>query len=69
MTACPRTGLAPNGLPVSCNTAIDAFGLPTDFVDPNDANAFGASTSFRNNRGNADFSLPREYRLTVGFRF
>ena len=68
VTACPTSGIGPNG-PVSCNPATDALGLPLDYVSPNDPNVYGSSSAFRNGTSNDHFVLPREYRLTVGFRF
>ena len=50
-----NSGVTPN-----FDGPTDAFGLPTTFTEP---------ASFRNDRGNADFVLPQEYRFTVGFRF
>lgn len=42
------------------NGPLDSLGLPTTFTTPG---------NYLNARGNGDFSAPREYRFTVGFRF
>lgn len=39
---------------------VDALGLPQSFTEP---------TSFASDSSNASFVAPREYKLTVGFRF
>ncbi len=49
-----------NGVTPNFNGPLDSLGLPTTFTEP---------TNFRAGTSNADFVLPREYRLTVGFRF
>jgi outer membrane receptor protein involved in Fe transport len=48
--------------PVECGGVCptDELGLPT---------TYRPASSFGNDRGNADFVAPREYRFTVGFRF
>jgi len=42
------------------NGPLDGLGLPTTFTTPG---------NYRSARNNADFTAPREYRFTVGFRF
>jgi hypothetical protein len=42
------------------NSPVDALGFPTGYIEPS---SFGTASQ------NSDYTIPREYKFTVGFRF